>query len=208
MMMNMQLSSDVSALPWLDIVGLVLVGALCLLGFVRGLWWQTVRLLGIVASVAAARGLAPRVSPYLLDLFPDMDERIGFGLVWFGIFVLGLVVVSLFGLLGKKSLEVMQLGFADRIGGALAGLVTAILVHAALLVALLHFGTEDWTEGAMRNTTSRMLLDSLSRKVPLVVDAETAERLAPWLAPAKGSVFASDGEDEPAAPKRPKQKVR
>ncbi len=186
-----------SGLPWLDLVGLVLIGALCLLGFMRGLWWQVVRLLGIAASVGAARALAPKATPHLLDLFPEMNERLGLGLVWFGIFVLGLVLVSLIGLLGKKSLEVMQLGFADRMGGALAGLLTAILVHAALLVALLHLGPEEWTQGAMRDTTSRMLLDSLSRKVPLVVDAETAERLSPWLMPTEEGVHASDRRSEP-----------
>ena len=46
----------------------------------------------------------------------------------------------------------------------------------------------------MHGTTSRMLLDSLSRKVPLLVDAETAENLAPWLAPTDGAVHAADGE--------------
>lgn len=186
-----------TGLPWLDLVGLVLVGALCLLGFMRGLWWQVVRLLGIAAAVGAARALAPRVTPQLLEFFPEMNQRLGHGLVWFGIFVLGLVLVSLIGLLGKKSLEVMQLGFADRMGGGLAGFLTAILVHAALLVALLHLGPEEWTQGAMRDTTSRMLLDTLSRKVPLVVDTATADRLAPWLLPTEEGVHAADRQADP-----------
>lgn len=181
------IAAEGGGLPWLDLVGLALIGALCLLGFMRGLWWQAVRLLGVAASVGAARALAPRLTPQVLDWFPEMDQRLGLGLVWFGVFVMGLVIVSLVGLLGKKSLEVMQLGFADRMGGALAGLLTAVLVHAALLIALLHFGSEEWTQGAMRDTTSRMLLDTLSRKVPLVVDAATAERLSPWLNPSGDS---------------------
>ena len=195
------IAGEGGALPWLDIVGLVLIGALCLLGFVRGLWWQAVRLLGIAASVGAARALAPTLAPKLLDVFPEMNERLGLGFVWFGIFVLGLVLVSLVGLLGKKSLEVMQLGFADRMGGALAGLLTAVLLHSALLVALMHFGSEDWTQSAMRNTTSRVLFDSLARKVPLVVDRETANRLSPWLLPSESEVHAAEKKSADSGPK-------
>lgn len=182
-------------LPWLDIVGLVLIGALSLLGFIRGLWWQVVRLLGIAASVFAARSLAPLAAPTVLETFPKMPERLGHGLVWFGIFVLGLVAVSLVGLLGKKSLEAMQLGFADRMGGALAGLVTAILIHGSLLIGLMHLGPEEWSQNAMHGTTSRMLLDTMARKVPLLVDSETAKTLEPWLSPDGGSVYASDGSE-------------
>ena len=183
------------SLPWIDIVGLSLLGGLALLGFIRGLWWQVVRLLGLAAAVVCARGLTPTLAPRVSEWFPDMPERLGQGLVWFGLFVAGLVVVSLFGLIGKKSLEVMQLGLADRLGGALAGVVTAIVVHAAFLVLLLHLGPEEWTQDAMRDARSRALLDSVARKVPLVVDAGTAERLEPWLAPS-GDVYAGDGEDQ------------
>lgn len=182
-------------LAWIDLVGLSLLAGLALLGFVRGLWWQVVRLLGLAAAVFCARGLTPTLAPRFTEWFPDMPERLAQGLVWFALFVAGLVVVSLFGLIGKKSLEVMQLGLADRLGGALAGVATAAVLHAAFLVLLLQLGPEEWTQDAMRDARSRTLLDSVARKVPLVVDAGTAERLEPWLAP-RGSVLAGDGAED------------
>ena len=43
---------------WLDLIGLVLCLVFIILGTVRGLWWQVIRLVGLAAAVALARLLA------------------------------------------------------------------------------------------------------------------------------------------------------
>ncbi len=40
---------------WIDLVGLGLFAAFALLGFVRGLWWQVIRLVGITQTVPSRR---------------------------------------------------------------------------------------------------------------------------------------------------------
>lgn len=168
-------------LRWLDLFGALLIGGGILLGFLRGLWWQVVRLLGVAGAIVLARTATPFTWPQLLELFPQMPERLAHGLTWVGLFLAGLVAATLFGLVGKKSLEVMQLGLIDRFGGALAGLLTGSAIQAALVVGLLHFTPRTFSNAALDETYSAMLFDSLGAQVPLLVDERTAENLRPWL---------------------------
>jgi len=167
-------------LPWIDLMGLGLIGLFAVLGIVRGLWWQVVRLLGVLIAVAIARALSPRWSPWVAEKLPDLSPGLTHGITWFGLFTVTLVAASLLGLVGKKSLEAMQLGLFDRIGGAVAGITTGALVHAALLVALCELSSPEWSQDTIRGTHSQRYLDTLAAKVPLMLDAHAAERLAPW----------------------------
>ena len=171
---------QVLSLPWVDQVGLGLAGLFLLLGIWRGLWWQVIRLVGIVAAVALARALTPRFTPTVestLGFGPDMSH----GITWLALFLGGLVLASLFGMLGKKTLEAMQLGLVDRAGGALAGIATGAVLHAAFLVVLTGVASQDWSERTLSGTKSAYLLDTLSRKAHVLMDAEAAERLLPYI---------------------------
>ena len=44
-------AEDGLPLAWIDMVGLGLVALFLVLGLVRGLWWQIIRLLGVAAAV-------------------------------------------------------------------------------------------------------------------------------------------------------------
>jgi uncharacterized membrane protein required for colicin V production len=169
------------AIRWIDILGLALVLYFLVIGAVRGLWWQVVRLLGIVASVAVARAVAPRIAPRLAETFPDLGERLASGLVWTILILLGLLVVALIGRLGRETLEGAELGPIDRIGGGLAGALTGLLVHAAIVLCLCQTTGKDWSVSAVQGTNSQRLVDSLGRKIPLFLDAQAAETLEPWL---------------------------
>ncbi len=131
------------ALPWIDQVGMVLIGIFMILGIWRGLWWQVIRLLGVIMSIALARALTPRLQPTVAEAF-DLSPALSHGAVWFTIFVGGLVVATLLGLIGKKALEAMQLGLVDRAGGAVIGGLTGGILHSALLVIISSLGNADW----------------------------------------------------------------
>jgi uncharacterized membrane protein required for colicin V production len=168
---------------WLDVLGLAIVLYFVLIGARRGMWWQIVRLLGIVATVAVARAIAPRIAPSFAEAFPDLPVRVAGGIVWTIVILLGLVVVAIVGRLGKESLEGVELGKIDRIGGALAGGLTGVLVHAAIVLCLCQVTAADWSVAQVRGTTSQRLLDSVGRKLPLFLDAHARETLEPWLTP-------------------------
>ena len=170
-----------TALPWIDQVGLGLLAVFLVLGAFRGLWWQIVRLLGVVLAVYGARALAPRWVGDMQSRF-DLSEGPAYGLTWFTIFVLGLIVAALLGRLGKKALDAMQLGPVDRLGGAMAGALTGLMLHGALLFLLTGLGTTAWSTQTLAGSKSERLLDAVSNRWPLFVDASVREQVVgPWV---------------------------
>ena len=156
-------------LAWIDLLGLGLLGAFLILGFVRGLWWQVIRLVGVVAAVLIARAASPSVARGLADQWPDLAPRLVHGIAWFGIFLVGMIAATLLGLLGKRLLQAIQLGFVDRVSGAAAGVVTGLLIHVAVLVAVCQLGTESFVARTVSGTTSEHLIDALGARWPVVL---------------------------------------
>ena len=169
-------------LSWIDWVGVVLAGIFTLLGILRGLWWQVIRLLGLVGSAALARTFsAPWGSA--LEEASDLSGEVATGIVWVGLFLLGIVITALLGTLGKKSLEAMQLGLVDRFGGLVAGLATGLVLHVAWLVVLAHLGPQPWTADRLEGTYSRNLLQTVTTRYPVLTQKEThaSDSLFQWL---------------------------
>ena len=167
-------------LPWVDQVGLAALGLCLLLGFWRGLWWQVMRLVGVVASVGAARTFAPRFAPEVFGAF-DISSSAAYALVWFGIFLGGLIVASVIGLLGKRALDALQLGLVDRFGGALAGALTGLILHSAFLILITGMGETEWSQRTLQDARSKRLLDVVSNRWPILVDAKTRKQVVePW----------------------------
>jgi uncharacterized membrane protein required for colicin V production len=169
-------------LEWVDWVGIVLGGLFMLLGILRGLWWQVIRLLGLVGSAALARTLSAPWGAALQEN-SDLSSEVAIGVVWVGLFLIGIVITAVLGTLGKKSLEAMQLGLADRCGGLLAGLATGLLLHVAWLVVLAHLGPQPWTAERLEGTYSRRLLQTVTTRYPVLTQREThaADSLFQWL---------------------------
>ena len=173
------LVQDSGGLRWLDLLGLGIVVLFLVLGAMRGLWWQLVRLLGLIAAVAVARALAPRLSPTVNEWFPLLGERVAHGLVWTFVFLTGLLLVALIGRIGRAEIQGAELGGLDRIGGAVAGALSGILIHAALLLCLCQVGSREWCGTAVRGTQSRNLLDRLAHNIPHLVDDQAWAGLDP-----------------------------
>lgn len=169
-----------SGTPWIDIVGFCVVGLFLVLGIRHGLVWQVTRLIGMLVAVTLARSISPEITPHFesaLSLHPRACQ----GIVWFLVFTASLLVAAMIGMVGKRALEAVQLGPMDRMGGGLAGALTGVIVHCALLVLLSAVGSTDWTARTFKGSASASMLDSLSRKTRLLLDAQAAERIVePW----------------------------
>ena len=157
-----------------DGVGLVLVSLFALLGIWRGLWWQVVRLIGVLGAVVAARALGPRLADWLGPRAGDMDPTLLGAVCWFGVFLGGLVLVVLIGRFGKTLLEALQLGLVDRFGGAVAGVLTALVLHAVGVAFLLQVTPRVWAAEHLEGTRSERLVDVLGEKATLLFDSRTA----------------------------------
>lgn len=161
---------------WLDLIGLGLCLVFIVLGTVRGLWWQVIRLVGLAAAVALARLLAPRWGGAFQEA-SGLEPHVSQGLVWIAVFIVGLLLASLLGILGKRSIEAMKLGLVDRFGGAVAGLVTGLLLHAAILMGFCYLGPQPWTAESLRGTWSESLAQSVSTNLPVLLDGASLDRL-------------------------------
>jgi len=162
---------DLTSLATIDQVGLGIVVGLLILGLWRGLWWQVMRLLGLVGAVLCARWMAPKLAPRLSNQFPDLDDRLAAGLPWLLVFLLGLAAAVGLAALGRRLIEALQLGLIDRTLGAVVGALSGALVHAALVAAIAQLAPTKMLEVQLKDTWSEGLLEVVGRRVPFVVDA-------------------------------------
>lgn len=165
-----------SSTPWIDIVGLGIVAFFLIRGLSTGLIWQIALLVGVGISITVARKFAPDFTPRIQEI-TDLPLQACQGIVWFMIFTGTLMTAAFVGKLARNAVEAAQLGPLDRLGGALAGTLTGAIVHCALLVLLTSIGTEGWTVKTFKGSASASMLDNLSRKQHLLLDAQAAERI-------------------------------
>ena len=163
-----------SQLAPLDLVGAVLVSALLALGAWRGLWWQVIRLAGVVLAVVAARLFAERGALWIGENWPDLPLRAAHGISWVGFFLLALGASSLLGLLGQRLLEIMQLGLLNRVAGGLLGAATGFLLHVALLMGLCQLAPPNFVETHVAGTVSENVVDVVGSRWRVVLGAEAA----------------------------------
>jgi uncharacterized membrane protein required for colicin V production len=162
---------------WIDVIGLGLVVLFLALGALRGLWWQAVRLLGIVASVAVARAVAPRFSPRLAEGLPGLGSHAANGITWLFVLLIGLLAVAVVGRVGRSAIETAQLGVLDRVGGAAAGVISGCVVHVAFLLVACQVASPEWKAERIEGTQSQALLATVERSLPVLIDARAAESL-------------------------------
>lgn len=166
--------------PWIDLVGLATVVTFLGLGIKHGLVWQVTRLLGMLLAVVIARSVSPAITPKFVAAL-DLPERACQGIVWLMTFLACLLIASGIGMIGKRALQAVQLGPMDRTGGALAGALTGMVVHSALLVLLMSVGSTRWATHTFEGSHSAVLLDNLARKSNFLLNAQAAERIVePW----------------------------
>ncbi|MHC4262296.1 MAG: CvpA family protein [Planctomycetota bacterium] len=157
-----------------DGVGLVLVGIFALLGLWRGLWWQAMRLVGLLGAVLAARTLSPDFSVWIGSRWTEVDPLIVGGLAWLVVFLAALAVAVLVGRLGKRLLEALQLSTFDRLGGFGAGLATGVLLHSAAVAVLLQVTPPAWSSRHIDGTVSARVVTLLGDQASVLFDSSTA----------------------------------
>lgn len=177
-------TGSVAGVAWLDIALLVCLAVAAWLGARRGIWWQFVRLLGIVATLALARAVAPRLAPGLQHYLDSLSPSVANGLMWGCILVLGLSVVTLVGRLGKLAMDGAEFTPLDRVGGALLGVVSMALFFAGAVVVTAQVASPEWNEKHLRSTRTQMLVENIARRIPNALDPMAFERAAPqvWAA--------------------------
>lgn len=186
-------------LAWIDTAGLVLVGVMLLLGALHGLWWQVIRLVGLAGAVLLARAVAPRLAAALASFTPEVPERILDGSAWLVLFLCGLAAATGLGALGRRLLSTLRLGLVDRAGGALAGILTGVLVHLALVAAVCQLAPADWVSRNVGGSRSESALSAVGARWSLIVGPDAALRIEELLGAPPGSGEPGAETPEPAS---------
>lgn len=183
-----------TGLAWIDQVGAVLLLVFTVLGAVRGLWAQVLRLVGLGTAIVVATATASELRPLIEEWAEELQGPVAHTLAWLVAFVGVLLLVALLAKLGQKALEAMELGTWDRVGGAVAGAATGLALHALILV-LLGFGPEGWAQGVLEGTWSSPLERAATARLRGVL--EGGEGAGAAGAAASGAAQGTD-DQEPA----------
>lgn len=146
-------------LAGLDLIGLGIVCVLVVLGLARGLWWQLIRLAGIVAAVVVARSFGADGAQWIGERWPEVSPRVAHGGAWVVLFLGSMAVATLLGMVGHRLLEALQLGLANRLGGGLMGAATGLVLHLALVVGLCQLAPRTFVETTVAGTYSERLYE-------------------------------------------------
>ncbi len=144
---------------WLDIVLLVILGVSAFGGLTQGLIKAGLSLAGIIVGVILAGNFYEPLSG-LLSFIPNEDiaDIAAFILILVGV----MVVANILARLLKFAVSVVLLGWVNRLGGAVFGLVLgAIFLSAILATWAKFFGGDSVAESAIAS----FLLD----KFPLIL---------------------------------------
>ena len=119
---------------WLDIVIVIFLGITTITGLSRGLVKTIIPLVGIILGVVLAGHFYGSVADGLSTWFhsPSQAKIAGFAIIFIVVVIVSLIIASLL----SKLLSLLLLGWVDRLGGAVLGLVIGGLVCGTILTLI------------------------------------------------------------------------
>jgi membrane protein required for colicin V production len=124
-------------MDWLDVVLIIMLLIPTFIGWRRGLIGTVVPLVGFVVAIVLAGQFYDSVANWLLHWLhsPAQAKLLGFAIVFIAVLAAALFVASI----ARRLLNFLLLGWVDKIGGLVFGLLTGALVAGALLSLVMHF---------------------------------------------------------------------
>jgi membrane protein required for colicin V production len=151
-----------------DIVAGVILAYGLIRGLFRGLVKEVASIIGVLGGFLAAYSFYGTVAAYLHGLVssPTYRSLIAFLIIFCAV----VVVVNVLALVIKYLLKIVFLGWLDRLGGVVFGLIKGVLVVAVLFLALTAFlpkGTP-----LIRESLTAPYVALVSEKLALVVRSD------------------------------------
>jgi len=124
-------------MDWLDVVLIVMLVVPALIGWRKGLIGAVIPLVGFVIAIILAGQFYDSVAGWLSHWLDSSSQAnlLGFVIVFVAVMAAALIVSSV----ARRMLSLLLLGWVDRIGGLVFGLLIGALVAGALLSIVLNF---------------------------------------------------------------------
>ena len=207
----------IERLTYLDFVLLAILCASVAASLVRGFMRELAGLLALVAGVLLGLWFHGTLASAMLQYVPspEIARMVAFGLIFFGVVILGGFVGSV----AAKALQVTGLSMFDRLAGGFFGLVKGCLFCAVILLVLLAFSPGGppaalgksivapyvmWSADLLAALAPAEVKESVSRNAQ-AIETAWGEHLPDLVWPESGTPNAAG--EAPAAPrKRPARK--
>ena len=119
---------------WIDIVVIVFLAISTITGLRKGLIKTIIPLVGIIIAVVLGGRFYGSVADWLSTWLhsPSQANIAGFAIIFVAVVIASLIIASLL----SKFLSLLLLGWVDKLGGAILGLVMGGLVCGAILTII------------------------------------------------------------------------
>ena len=150
-------------MSWLDIVILVAIAVAAFLGLRMGLIKAVLILVGIIVGVVLAGHFAGPLGQRLTFIPGEgVAKGVAFAIILIGVLIIAAVVARLL----TWAAKVVMLGWVNRLGGAVFGLLLGALFCSALLAMWVHF--VGMAEAIAESAIAIVLLDRLPMVLALL----------------------------------------
>ena len=172
---------------WLDPVVIGIILSSVALGFFRGLLRSAAGLLGLILAAIFAGRLAALIDPSL-DQAHIQHPPVAGGVAFVIAFVAIVVAVEFAAGLLRRIQRLMFLGWLDRLGAALSGLVRGILISMILLAGFAMVGSREFNSTMRQAQVAVTLWQNVSGLVNMLPSGMRASMIrlvhdqAPFLA--------------------------
>lgn len=124
----------------LDFIILVPVVWLCIRGFMKGLIIEVATLAGMALGILAAYYFADDLQVFLKDSFSFSTQGTRI-VAYILIFLVVLLVVFLIGKIVEKTVDLMAMGWLNKLLGAIVGIIKGIMIVCLALYLINKFDT-------------------------------------------------------------------
>jgi membrane protein required for colicin V production len=174
-------------MTWVDAIVLLILAISGVLALMRGFVREALGLAAWGGAIWAAVAFFPAAQPHARHFIanPEVADPVAFGAV----FVVALIVLSIFAGLVARGVRVSALGGLDRTLGLLFGVLRgAVLVAATYMIGALLFAVGQWPDAVLQ---ARSL--PFAYQGALWIAAELPPAYAPRLAPPPGVSVTDSG---------------
>lgn len=119
------------------IISLPIIAVFGFVGFKDGVLKRIVEVAGVLVSLLLTAHFASSVNPWMMER-TDLSEGTALLLTWAALFFAGLVLSRLLASLVTRLVNMTVLGWLNRVGGALLGILIGLLFASALLQVISH----------------------------------------------------------------------
>lgn len=151
-----------------DIILSAIFGYCLVRGLFRGLIKELASIIGVFSGFYAAYTYYPEVARMLADWISNTAylNIVSFLIIFCIIFI----IISIIGIIIKYLLNIVFLGWVDRLFGAIFGMIKAVLIASVLLIAFTSFLPRGST--VIENSTLAPHVAMISEKMAKVISKE------------------------------------